>query len=209
MYISLIKRDRFYLLLIILIFTGAVLVGEFLPELSPGFAKVFETAIGKRLTEIVERMKELPVWGWILLIFLNNLNATFIAVIAGLLLSPVFPLIILIMNGTVMGLFQRKTELLGLSFGRYYFGLLPHGIFELPALFLAILMGIKLGRLTYGLIWRFLKGDRSFSFSQEWLNGISSYFKEEGRYYSVLVITLLVVAAVIESTISPMVIKGN
>ncbi|MGE5583461.1 MAG: stage II sporulation protein M [Bacillota bacterium] len=192
--------------MISLIFAGAVLLGEYLPELQPGFAKVFERVVSERLAEIAGKLKNLPFWLWIIEIWLNNVMASFTAVFLGLL-CPVFSLLILMENGMIMGLFQRKMELLGLRANHYYLGLIPHGIFEIPAFFIAVMMGMQLGIAIYRLIGRHLKGKGSDPFFQELFRGIKDYLWQKGRYYAGLIAILLSVAAVLEVTVSPILLR--
>ena len=204
---KLLKRDRYYLLLIITLFAGAILLGEYLPKLDPTLAQAIEQAVTSHLSGIAGKLKHLPFWIWILEIWLNNITAAFMALILGMILSPALPLAILIGNGMIVGLFQRKMELIGLSASRYYLGLLPHGFFELPAFFIAIMMGIHLGITTYRLLGRYLKGERTDAFLTEYFKEIHNYVYEKGRFYGVLVIILFFIAAIFEVMISPTLLK--
>ena len=77
------------------------------------------------------------------------------------------------------------------------FGLLPHGIFELPGFFLSMAMGIYLCRtLTMKLLGK-AKDEKIFAM----LNGIAKTFV-------LVVVPLLIVAAVIECNVTPMVMKA-
>ena len=77
------------------------------------------------------------------------------------------------------------------------FGLLPHGIFELPGFFLSMAMGLYLCRtLTKKLLGR-AREEKILSM----LNGIAKTFV-------LVVIPLLIVAAVVESSITPMIMKA-
>ena len=71
-------------------------------------------------------------------------------------------------------------------------GLLPHGIFELTAIFIAAAFGLKLGRV---LIVPLKDKTRAQSFGQVW--------REIARV-AIVIALLLVVAAGVEGTITPL-----
>lgn len=81
-------------------------------------------------------------------IFIRNLTVSLMAWLGGILigLAPVF---IVFVNGLILGyvvgyiLFTQPDILQNLVF--LAVGLIPHGIFELPAFFLAAVLGMKLG----------------------------------------------------------------
>lgn len=72
------------------------------------------------------------------------------------------------------------------------FGLLPHGIFELPAFFLSMAMGVYLCRTLTMKIFRRAKEEKMLPL----LNGIAKGFV-------MVVIPLLIVAAVLECYLTP------
>ena len=78
-------------------------------------------------------------------LFLNNLRATGMAVVLGIVPFFFLPAIVLLSNGAIMGsafavIGQHSDNLLAYFIG----GILPHGIFEIPAICLGISMGIVL-----------------------------------------------------------------
>jgi len=62
--------------------------------------------------------------------------------------------------------------------------LLPHGIFEMPAIFISFGMGIKLG---------------TFIFEKEKKKTFIEYFKKSMLVFFTIIVPLLVVAAIIET----------
>lgn len=100
------------------------------------------------------------------------------------------------MIGVVQQLIEAQR---GLSMAQFYLGLLPHGIFELPAFFMAVGLGVRLGCLPYRVIWQ-----RHMSSQRKPLIRI---FLFEVRSYLTLISVMLIVAAVFEATISPLLLR--
>ena len=101
-------------------------------------------------------------------------------------------------NGVFVGLVQKTTEAKGLSSASFYLLLTPHGIFELTAIFIAAGLGIRFGLIVYRSLWRNFKNQND--------GGLFMSFVTEMKYYTVLIVILLSVAAIIEVTISPLLI---
>ena len=129
-------------------------------------------------------------------IFLNNLFACAIAI--GLGFVPLFclPAISLISNAVIIGALFGYGEAMGTmnSFESFLFGMLPHGIFELPAIFLSISMGIYLCRVITGKIMGRGKA------------GVLITLNNIARVYVLVVIPLLIIAAVVEGYVTPYII---
>ncbi len=75
-------------------------------------------------------------------IFLNNLQSSFFGLIFGVLFG-IFPLIATVVNGYLLG-FIASMSVEGEGF-LILLRILPHGIFELPAIFISLALGLKLG----------------------------------------------------------------
>ncbi|MDP1696156.1 MAG: stage II sporulation protein M [archaeon] len=126
------SRNYFYfiagLFLIGAIF-GFVLNGEL------GFLDSF-------LKDIVDKIKDFSMGGTILFIFQNNLSSAFFAMLLGIFLG-IIPLLNAGFNGVIVGyVFAKASALNGWT---VLFKILPHGIFELPAIFIALGMGLRIG----------------------------------------------------------------
>lgn len=115
-----------------------------------------------------------------LFIFLNNLSVAFYNVFTGLILG-VFPLLNSIINGGVIGyVFQKVYYTVGpLELWR----ILPHGIFELPAIFIAIGLGIKNGF--------FFLSKRKGEFKRRLYSSL--------KVFVFIILPLLILAAIIET----------
>lgn len=83
------------------------------------------------------------------IIFTNNLVAIYSTVIGGLLLG-ITPLISSIINGYVIGVVAGLTIMQGQG-AVLAVGLIPHGIIEIPALILALAIGLRLGRIVFSI----------------------------------------------------------
>ncbi len=120
-------------------------------------------------------------------IFINNLQASVILFLGGVSFGLI-TILILTLNGFIIGI---VAEMIRQEQGMLFFlaGVLPHGIFEIPAFILAGSYGILLG----GELWRELGGDGDA------ITTASIY----GKKFLRLVLPLLAVAACIEGFITP------
>lgn len=198
--IRLLKRDWPHLLGITMVFLVMVILGYFLPDIWPDFAKTFSNTYIEYLMELVEKIRNTPLYHQIYIIWLNNFLVSILTIVMGIVPVPILPMIPLISNAVFMGLLQRISEskVNGLSF---YAALLPHGIFEIPAFFIAVYLGIRLSLIPYKMIWHYLKTKEIRPFYKEYLADL--------RYYLILIFILLTVAAVIEMTVSPLLIGSG
>ena len=130
--------------------------------------------------ELLEKTKGMDCFEMIRFIFFNNIQSSFTGLIFGVVLG-IFPLIATISNGYLLGFVgSMSVSELGIA---SLWKILPHGIFELPAIFIALGMGIKLG---------------SFVFYKEAFNKLNYFFKNSLRVFIFVVLPLLVIAGIIE-----------
>ncbi|KEO81773.1 stage II sporulation protein M [Tumebacillus flagellatus] len=122
------------------------------------------------------------------LIFGNNLRACVTMLLLGVLACAP-SVLTLLFNGMMIGVMLGGTQehVLGLV----AFGILPHGIFEMPAIFISAAFGMKLGRV---LLVPLREKTRWQSFKFVWREIFSM---------SWLVVLLLVIAAAVEGTLTP------
>jgi len=131
-------------------------------------------------------------------LFLNNIRATAVTTLSGFIPFLFIPIISIAFNGGILGfvmgimenVLQENVFVLFLKF------ILPHGIFEIPALLLGAALGTRLCITVCKKIFK-KAGDEKISYH---MNGIISIFL-------VYIIPFLVVAAFIEGTVLPMVFK--
>ena len=132
------------------------------------------------IKNIVEKTKDLSTGGLIKYIILNNLQVSAMGIISGLILG-IFPVLLTISNGYIVGFVARMSvEQAGtLSL----FRLVPHGIFELPAVFISLGLGIKLG---------------TFIFYKKKIKILKDFLINSLRVFLTIVIPLLIIAGIIE-----------
>jgi len=134
-----IKESRNYIYFISILFLISATFGFAYP--------VFFTDIIKNLIEdIAAKTSGLGFFELFLFIFQNNAITAFTGVIFGVFLG-ILPLIFCFFNGYVLGFVMNKSSSIG-TFG-VLGRLLPHGIFELPALAISLGIGLRLGLVYF------------------------------------------------------------
>ena len=129
-----------------------------------------------------------------LALFLNNLRACVVTMLYGLIPYVRMPALALGMNAVVLGGMAAVYAAADSTMLLVAAGLLPHGIFELPALILSFSMGLYVcGHLT-----RRVRGD-STALSLRRCASLSM------RLLVFLVLPLLILAAVTEAYVTPLV----
>lgn len=195
--IRLLKRDWPKLLLLAALFVLGIWFGERLPHINPKMAADLKQEALQKFAEIAKWMKQVPPGAQFLVIWANNINASLTAILFGVLL-PIIPLAFLMMNGLLIGLFQNMILVEnGLSPFQFYLSLAPHGILELPAFFIAVFLGIRFGLIPYRLVIHYLR-------TKEHLPLFKEATREAG-YYGILILIMLLFAAIIEVTVSPLI----
>jgi len=175
---SFIKESRNFIYAVISIFLITTLLGFFvhLPE-------QITNELLKFIQEILEKtqgMSQLELTGFI---FSNNLQSSFIGVASGIVLG-IFPLFATIANGFILG-FVASISVNAEGFFVLW-RILPHGIFELPAIFISFGLGVKLG---------------SFIFQKRKFESLKDYALNSMRVFVFVVIPLLIIAAIIEGSL--------
>ncbi len=106
------------------------------------------------LREIIDQTSTLSGLDLIIFIFINNTVSSFLSLILGIFLG-IFPLITTTFNGIILGYVMNKT-VVAVGFLELW-RLFPHGIFELPAVFISLGLGLNLG---LGSIKNYLKENK-------------------------------------------------
>jgi len=127
-------------------------------------------------------------------IFGNNLRASFLSMVYGFIPFLYLPALSLGTNALILGILGGYYVNNGQSLLFYLAGILPHGIFELPALILALALGIYLCQIIVTYIRKNTKGL------------VSAAVRNAARVFVFLVIPLLVVAAVMEAYVTPLIL---
>lgn len=115
-------------------------------------------------------------------IFFNNLQSSFMGLILGILFG-LFSVFALIINGYLLGFVAGFSVKANGFF--VLWKLLPHGVFELPALFIALGLGLRLGTFVFR--------DDNISFKDNIIESL--------RVFLLIVLPLLIIAAVIEGSL--------
>ena len=130
-YIS--ESKRFIYAIVVLFFVGA-LFGFLLHN--------YLGVLDSILRSLVDQTKGLFGFDLIAFIFRNNMEASLFSILYGFFLG-VFPLLSSLGNGIVLGYVAQKAQIASgfITLWR----LLPHGIFELPAVLISLGLGMRLG----------------------------------------------------------------
>ena len=172
---SYVNESRYYIIVSISIFIFGALIG-FL------FQNELSAMINEILKDLLNKTAGLNTQEMVFFILQNNLQSSFLAIICGIFLG-IFPIISGLTNGIVLGYVLSKTsEIAGIT---AWWRLLPHGIFELPAIFVSFGLGIKLG-----FAWFLPQKRRWKEFKRRFYNSINVFL--------MIIIPLLIVAAIIE-----------
>ncbi|MCL6454981.1 MAG: stage II sporulation protein M [Alicyclobacillus sp.] len=146
-------------------------------------------------------------WHASLVIFVHNLFAAAVVMMAsGVITGGIYPAWALWMNGLAMGyvVAAGSRQLHAPEWQVLVYGMLPHGVFELPAFVWSAVIGIRLGRSVVLGIWRMVWGGVPVPRSDD-----STFTRELTSALRQLpyVVGLLVVAAIIEGNVTPLVIR--
>lgn len=129
-------------------------------------------------------------------ILANNLRTSGLMILLGFIPFLFIPILGLIENACIIGILMAGITLKGTSPWALVAGLAPHGIFEIPALFLSAGLGCL---LCMEIIRTLLGRKREKRFLQT--------LSEICRFFLLVVLPLLVVAAGIEAYVSPVVMN--
>jgi len=175
---------RPYLFVIITLFLLATAVGYVSAYFNPDI-----------IDELMGQFEE--TYGWIteespimimLFIFVNNILNSFIAMLLGTFFG-IWPAIFILVNGYFIGVvvfssIQEYGILVVL------FALLPHGIIELPMIFISASIGLRLGVLAFQKIFKI----KDIRFKYELFSAI--------RFFVTVIVPFLFIAAIIETFIT-------
>src|SRR5438105_3998189 len=126
-----IVESRRYIYLSVLLFIGSMLAGFLFSQ--------HLTGLDTFLKQIVDKTKDMSGLTLILFIFYNNLSVAFTGIFLGIF-AGLFPIGNSIMNGLVLGYVFAK--IYGISGISEFWRIIPHGIFELPAIFISLGLGV-------------------------------------------------------------------
>lgn len=137
------KRAKGFTLCIFAIFAVSAVVGF---AFAPYFSFVEEVIRG-----LIANTQGMPALLLIQFIFLNNVQSSFSGFVFGVFFGIV-PVFVTLLNGVVVGyVLNISWQLSGMH---DFWRLLPHGIFELPAIFIALGLGLYNGWNFLGMHFR-------------------------------------------------------
>jgi stage II sporulation protein M len=172
------KKSKNFIFIVIGIFVFFTFIGFFVP--APDF---LSEQILEFIQELIEKTQNMSISELISFIFFNNLQSSFFGMILGVLFG-IFPIFAAIANGYLLGF----VGVIAVESEGFFtlFGLLPHGIFELPAIFISLGLGLKLGM---------------FIFRKEKEESFRDFFWNSLRVFLFIVVPLLIIAAIIEGSL--------
>ena len=179
------KESRWYVVFALGVFGLMFLVGFAYPIF-------FREEIFGFIAEMIGNLEGKSVVELIGFIFLNNLWVSFIAIVSGIAIG-VFPFLIVVVNGYLVGFVAREAAMAeGIV---VLWQLVPHGIFELPAILLSIGIGLRLGSQVVGRVVERVSGRASPVVASR---SIGYVFREGMRFFVFVVFPLLLIAGIIE-----------
>lgn len=176
------------------IFTISIIIGYiFINKDNPFIMSSLETFI-KMAEEI--KANDSTLFS-IVTIFKNNLLVAIFMIFLGIFFG-ILPIMLLVFNGLLIG-FLIKIIIVdsGQTIGYILVGIIPHGIFELPAIIISAAFGIRLGVSIIRLIQGELTKNKTFN------RALFLHVIKQTPTIGLIVTVMLLLAAVIESTITP------
>jgi|ETNmetMinimDraft_2_1059921.scaffolds.fasta_scaffold72442_2 stage II sporulation protein M len=169
------KESKQFILVGIIVFFTFGFIGFIFP--TPEF---LSGPLLKFIRDLIAQTEGLGALELMRFILFNNLSSAFFGLFAGILFG-VYPLFSSIVNGYVIGFVSKLVSAeQGIA---SLWRLLPHGIFELPAIFISFGLGLKLGTIL-------LQKDSRKAFRE--------FLKNSLKVFIFVILPLLILAAIIE-----------
>ncbi|HLC78004.1 MAG TPA: stage II sporulation protein M [Candidatus Nanoarchaeia archaeon] len=185
--IEYVKESKEFIYFAILLFAIFFALGLFFQDVINSASKnTFGVNIDEKILNLIEDLlKQTEGMGQkelIGFIFLNNVQSSLISMFVGIILGIV-PFFSTLVNGYVLGFVAELSVKSGgiTTLWRIF----PHGLFELPAVFISLGLGFRLGTIF------FRKDKRKFL----------ENLRESLKAFLLIVLPLLIVAAIIEGTL--------
>jgi stage II sporulation protein M len=180
---------------------GAWMAYEQVSAQAPG---LFENSSIKNMSDLSDRLQDFPSMAQIgnslsvPAILLNNIRATALMFLAGMVSFGVLGIILFLVNVGLIGGVVSLFAYLGISpFLVVGVGLLPHGIFEIPALMLS---GAAVLRMSVAVVTPLTGkslGEAIIDLTADW-----------AKVFLGIIVPLLFVAAIIETYVTPFLIRA-
>lgn len=171
-YISAQKR---FIYAVALVFTASAILGF-------AYSDLLDDIFADLIRNIILQTTDLDFLEMFWFIFSNNVTSSLFGLFLGVFFG-IFPFFNSLFNGTLLGYVYARASIVE-GYGVIW-RLFPHGIFELPAVFISLGLGVHLGASFFG-------SKRRETFITRW--------KESMKVFLTIVFPLLALAAIIEST---------
>lgn len=185
------ETKRYYIISLMLFFAGFFI--GMTPDAPTEWLREQIAAVGNVAEELMSTDR--PEWQLFWFILWNNVSKALMAMALGLL-GGIFPILMLVMNGMVLGFLLGELSSAGANMWDVVVkSLLPHGVVELAAIFLACAFGIRFGfGLFRGIVGSLFGRETPWhSFKRTAIGAIPA---------AIVVVVLLLIAAIIESTLT-------
>lgn len=168
----------------------AYIAGCFLPEQCELMVEFFSAAVSD--SGLMDEAGQFSAVG----LFSNNFRAMLLGAMYGFIPFVYFPAFSLGVNGVLLGMLGAYYTHHNISLLVYLAGILPHGIFELPALVVSLACGLYLCKSVTQYVRKNEKGImRPLITNMAWL-------------FLLVLVPLLAAAAVVEAYITPIVLNA-
>ncbi|MBW6470931.1 MAG: stage II sporulation protein M [Methanosarcinaceae archaeon] len=186
---SYLKSIRIHFLIVTLVFFLSTALGFIHSSTNPEFALQSLEEVSK----LFDIIKDLSPIGIMLFIFFNNAIKSLFIIMLGIGFG-ILPLLFIAYNGYIIGVvvYAVSSEN-GIAF--ILSAILPHGIIELPMVFISAAIGLKIGYEMFHSITGHPADIRS-----EFSHGVKFFFYR--------IMPLLFVAAVVETFVTPFVVAA-
>ena len=173
-----VKDSKKFIYTIIGIFFLFTFIGFFIPA-----PQIIQEKIMDFIKELIGQTKNMSQFDLISFIISNNVKSTFFGIIFGAFFG-IFSLVGAITNGYLLGF----VSFLSVNDGGILtlWKIFPHGIFELPAVFISLGLGLKIG---------------TFAFQKKKLYSFRNYLINSLKVFLLVIVPLLVIAGIIEGTL--------
>ncbi|MDI3257760.1 MAG: stage II sporulation protein M [Kyrpidia sp.] len=181
-------NNRGYLWTAAVIFAVGVAAGY---EASDSLQQILMSQLAQ-IRDLAGRVRTVNDPGYtVMVIFLNNVKVALFFLLTGVI-AGVPAILGVFGNGALIGFVMAMLHRQGIPVGTVLlYGILPHGIFEIPAFLLAAAFGLKLG-------WGWWRPKRGYTRKEAFVQGWKDAAKAAG-----VTVVMLAAAAVVEGTVTP------
>ena len=172
------KESKKFIYFTVALFFFFALIGFFIPA-----PLIIQEKIIQFMRDILEQIKNMSQFELIRFIIINNIQSTFFGIFLGFLFG-IFPILGAITNGYLLGFVSLSSVSNGGVLTLWK--ILPHGIFELPAVFISLGLGLKIS---------------TFIFQKKKLVSLRENLTNSLRVFLLVIIPLLIIAGIIEGTL--------